>query len=59
MNGLNEREEFSLAAVNAGDNNSGQRLSRVLQGCVEQIQFLQRGQKAKQAKEDIIHNYKA
>lgn len=48
-----------LCATNAGDDNSGQRLSCVLQGCVEQIQFLLQGQKVKQAKEDIIHNYKA
>lgn len=51
--------KYCSEQAKAGDDNSGQRLSRVLQGCVEQIQFLQQGQKVKQAKEDIIHNYKA
>lgn len=40
-------EKASLRAVNAGNDNSGQRLSRVLQGCVEQIQFLQPGTESK------------
>ena len=32
-----------LGAVNAGDNNTGQRLSSLLLGHVEQIQFVQQG----------------